>query len=131
MPAPFPEHNGLVTFCWACDEFTKDNGSTKVIPKTHLLRRHPNSQEIEECKGAIATECPAGDVPFDTADASLPLLHQLWEQAITPEFTCRFRWQTGTLAIWDNRCTMHYAHNDYAGCRRVMRRIPIEGDRPV
>jgi len=64
-------------------------------------------------------------------EESLPLLHQLWEHAITPEFTCRFRWQKGTLAIWDNRCTMHYAHNDYAGCRRVMRRIPIEGDRPV
>ncbi len=66
-----------------------------------------------------------------TEDESLPLLRQLWEHAITPEFTCRFRWQKGTLAIWDNRCTMHYAHNDYAGCRRVMRRIPIEGDRPV
>jgi taurine dioxygenase len=64
-------------------------------------------------------------------EESLPLLHQLWEHAITPEFTCRFRWRPGTLAIWDNRCTMHYAHNDYAGCRRVMRRIPIEGARPV
>lgn len=64
-------------------------------------------------------------------DDSLPLLRKLWDQAITPEFTCRFRWQPGTLAIWDNRCTMHYAHNDYAGCRRVMRRIAIEGERPV
>ena len=64
-------------------------------------------------------------------DESLPLLYELWEHAITPEFTCRFRWRPGTLAIWDNRCTMHYAHNDYAGCRRVMRRIAIEGERPV
>ena len=64
-------------------------------------------------------------------DESLPLLRRIWDHAITPEFTCRFRWQNGTLAIWDNRCTMHYAHNDYAGCRRVMRRIPIEGARPV
>jgi taurine dioxygenase len=66
-----------------------------------------------------------------TETESLPLLRQLWEHAITPEFTCRFRWRPGTLAIWDNRCTMHYAHNDYAGCRRMMRRIPIEGARPV
>ena len=62
---------------------------------------------------------------------SLPLLERLWAHAITPEFTCRFRWRPGTLAIWDNRCTMHYAHNDYAGCRRVMWRIAIEGERPV
>ncbi len=64
-------------------------------------------------------------------DESLPLLHELWERAITPEFTCRFSWEQGTLAIWDNRCCMHYAHNDYAGERRLLRRIAIEGDRPV
>jgi ectoine hydroxylase-related dioxygenase (phytanoyl-CoA dioxygenase family) len=64
MPAPFPVHNGLVTFCWACDEYTKEGGATKVIPKSHLHRRHPDAQEIEECKGAIAAECPAGTIPF-------------------------------------------------------------------
>ena len=64
MPAPFPVHNGLVTFCWACDEYTKAGGATKVIPKTHLHRRHPNAEEIAEFKGAIATECPAGSIPF-------------------------------------------------------------------
>jgi len=62
---------------------------------------------------------------------SLPLLRELWAHAVTPEFTCRLRWRPGTLALWDNRCTLHYAHNDYAGCRRVMRRIAIEGERPV
>ena len=67
----------------------------------------------------------------ETEEDSLPLLRELWRHAITPEFTCRFRWQPGTLALWDNRCAMHYAHNDYPGFRRVMRRIVIEGDRPV
>jgi taurine dioxygenase len=67
----------------------------------------------------------------ESEDESLPLLHELWRHAITPEFTCRFRWQTGTLALWDNRCTMHYAHNDYTGHRRVMHRIVVEGERPV
>ena len=64
MPAPFPVHNQLVTFCWACDEFTKAGGSTKVIPKSHLQRRHPSAEETTEEPGAIATACPAGTMVF-------------------------------------------------------------------
>ena len=47
-PAPFPVHNQMVTFCWACDEFSAEGGSTKVVPKSHLLRRHPNAEEVAE-----------------------------------------------------------------------------------
>lgn len=61
-PAPFPVHNQLVTFCWATDEFNEANGSTKVVPKAHLERRHPTVKEMQEEPGAIATECPAGSV---------------------------------------------------------------------
>lgn len=63
-PAPFPVHNQLVTFCWACDEYTAEGGSTKVIPKSHLLRRHPNAQEVAEEPGVVSTECPAGSIVF-------------------------------------------------------------------
>lgn len=63
-PAPFPGHNQLVTFCWACDEFTKAGGATMVVPKTHLNRRHPAPREVKQAQGAIAIECPAGSVPF-------------------------------------------------------------------
>jgi taurine dioxygenase len=59
-----------------------------------------------------------------------PILDFLAQHAIRPEFTCRFRWQPGSVAFWDNRCTMHYAMNDYVNYRRVMHRITIEGDRP-
>lgn len=63
-PAPFPVHNQLVTFCWACDEHTKEGGATKVIPGSHVHRRHPTPEEVAEFKGAIATKCPAGSIPF-------------------------------------------------------------------
>lgn len=53
-----------------------------------------------------------------------------YQMAIKPELTCRGHWQPGTLAMWDNRCVMHYAHNDYPASRRVMWRIVIEGEEP-
>lgn len=62
LPAPFPVHNQLLTLCWACDEFTEAGGCTKVIPRTHRLRRHPNEEEVASEPGAIPTECPAGSV---------------------------------------------------------------------
>lgn len=63
-------------------------------------------------------------------EESLPLLQQLVQHATRPEFCCRFRWQQGSIAFWDNRCTMHYACNDYQGMRREMHRITVAGPRP-
>jgi len=66
-----------------------------------------------------------------TEEESAPLLNYLWQHAVRPEFTCRFRWRKGSVAFWDNRCVQHNAINDYHGQRRVMHRVTIEGERPV
>ena len=66
-----------------------------------------------------------------TADESKPLLHYLFAHQVRPEFTCRFRWQPGSLALWDNRCVQHNPVNDYHGHRRRLHRITLQGDVPA
>lgn len=61
---------------------------------------------------------------------SSEILEKLFRHSTNEIFTCRLRWQKNTIAMWDNRCTMHLALNDYDGYRREMHRITIAGDRP-
>jgi len=63
-------------------------------------------------------------------EESAPLLGFLFAHQTRPEFTCRFRWEKGALAFWDNRCALHNPINDYHGFRRVMHRVTLAGDRP-
>jgi taurine dioxygenase len=65
-----------------------------------------------------------------TEAESAPLLAFLLAHGHRPEFTCRFRWATGSVAFWDNRCTKHLAVHDAGRFRRLMRRVQIAGDKP-
>ena len=65
-----------------------------------------------------------------TEEESAPLLAYLFRHQQRAEFTCRFVWQVGSLALWDNRSVLHNPVNDYHGFRRVMHRITLAGDRP-
>jgi taurine dioxygenase len=65
-----------------------------------------------------------------TEPESAPLLGFLFAHLIRPEFTCRYRWEPGSIAFWDNRCAQHNPINDYHGFRRVMHRVTLAGDRP-
>ncbi len=64
-------------------------------------------------------------------EESSSILNYLFKHQIKSEFTCRFKWEKGSLAIWDNRCTLHYPINDYQGKRRLMHRITFKGEKPI
>jgi taurine dioxygenase len=67
-------------------------------------------------------------VPPAEADAMLAFLFKHQDQ---PEFQCRWGWQTGDVAIWDNRATHHYAIADYGDEPRTIHRVTLEGEAPV
>jgi taurine dioxygenase len=56
------------------------------------------------------------------------LIDELNRHVVRPDFTCRFRWRRGSVAVLDNRCTLHYAANDYTGFARRMLRVELAGD---
>ena len=64
------------------------------------------------------------------ADESDALLRLLYEQSHVPEYQFRLRWKPGTIVLWDNPSTQHYAANDYYPNRRTMERVAVVGDRP-
>jgi taurine dioxygenase len=65
-----------------------------------------------------------------TEEESRPLLEFLFAHQVKPEFTCRFTWNVGDIAFWDNRCVLHNPVNDYHGHKRSMHRVTLKGDRP-
>ena len=65
-----------------------------------------------------------------TEEESAPILEYRFQHQVNPEFSCRFTWRKGSVALWDNRCTLHVGVNDYQGFGRQMHRITLAGERP-
>lgn len=88
-----------------------------------VVIRHPESGK------KVLYINPGHTIKFEgwTSKESMPLLHYLYAHVDQPEFTCRFNWQPGSIAIWDNRSTWHMAENDYQGQFRLMHRITLKG----
>ena len=99
----------------------------KYPPMVHpVVRTHPETKErLIYVNGAFTDHI----VDMDPEE-SRALLDTLYKTAWNPELQCRFRWEKGSMAFWDNRACQHFAASDYFPEVRVMERVTIAGDRP-
>ncbi|MBL4906802.1 MAG: TauD/TfdA family dioxygenase [Sneathiella sp.] len=91
-----------------------------------LVRIHPETGKKLLYINPVYTVRLKGMSEKDSSE----ILDKLFRHSINEIFTCRFRWRKNSVAMWDNRCVMHLALNDYDGHRREMHRVTIAGDRP-
>ncbi len=120
----------------APDVATQFTGSIKIDrnnPEADVETWHPAVCRHPDSGEAMLFISPTYTFRFGdmSVQQSQPILRDLYSHCTKPEFTCRFRWTPHTIAIWDNRCTMHYAVNDYDGYRRLLYRTTIEGHQPL
>ena len=100
-----------------------------------VVRTHPETGEKVLFVNAFTTHFTNFHTPenvrfgFDYAPGGSELLNYLIRQAAVPEYQVRWRWTTNSFAIWDNRCTQHYAVQDYWPAVRKMERAGIIGDK--
>lgn len=91
-----------------------------------IIRTHPETGR----KSIYAGLGHCARIRGMTKEESKVILEFINQFATRPEFVTRLQWQSDSLAMWDNRRLFHYALNDYAGQRRHMHRVTIQGDAP-
>jgi taurine dioxygenase len=103
-----------------------DKSQKAFVAEHPVVRTHPETGRKALYVSVAHTVCFKGWSEAESAG----LLAYLHQHQCKAEFTCRFQWQPGSIALWDNRAAMHFPVNDYHGYRRVMHRITLQGDRP-
>jgi taurine dioxygenase len=101
-----------------------------------VVRTHPETGEKILFVNAFTTHFINYHTPQnvrfgqDVNPGASLLLNYLISQACVPEFQVRFRFRRNSVAIWDNRCTQHYAVQDFWPAVRNLERAGIIGDVP-
>jgi taurine dioxygenase len=117
------------------DDITE--GLKKEVPfgVSHpILRTHPETGKTAlYFNGGFLRHESLYDNRTDEAldvNESKEIVSFLQQQHGRPEYVCRFKWEPGSIAFWDNRAVQHYAASDYYPHNRLLRRVTVSGDRP-
>ena len=113
--------------------FAKRLGKTaEDLREKYPLQEHPVVRTHPETgrRGLYVNTAFTSHIKGLSEEESAWLLQHLYSFARIPEHQCRFRWQEGSIAFWDNRACQHYAASDYFPARRAMERVTIAGDKP-
>ena len=105
----------------------RDTSKDNLVGIHPVIRTHPETGK----KALYVNQAHSCHFQGWSMEESNGLLNFLYAHQIRQEFQCRHVWHQGDLAIWDNRCTLHYPVNDYHGHRRLLHRITLKGDKPV
>jgi taurine dioxygenase len=101
-----------------------------------VVRTHPETGQKVLFVNAFTTHFTNFHTPAnvrfgqDANPGGALLLNYLISQAYVPEYQVRFKFRRNSVAIWDNRCTQHYAVQDFWPAVRNLERAGIVGDRP-
>ncbi len=91
-----------------------------------VVRTHPKSGR----KALFVNPSFTTRIEGMTTDESKALLQMLYHHQQRPEFQVRWQWSSNAIALWDNRCTQHFALWDYWPQERKGHRVTIKGEQP-
>jgi len=99
------------------------HGRPEVMTVHPVVRQHP----VTGHKSLFVNQHFTRRIVELSREESDHLLTYLTRWIGREQFTLRYRWQAGTIAMWDNRCTQHKVLNDFNE-ERVIQRVTVMGD---
>jgi alpha-ketoglutarate-dependent sulfate ester dioxygenase len=117
------------------DAASANSAYSKRINDNLLVAIHPvvRVHPVTGAKGLFVNPGFTSHVVDTSPRESRAILDLLYSEITRPEYTVRFRWEPGSVAVWDNRATSHLAPRDieHLDLQRTLHRVTVIGDVPV
>ena len=106
--------------------YAKAQAARTMVSNHPLVTRHPETSEPMLFASPVFLKSIVGLSARDSES----LLEKLWRHLVRPEYTVRFSWRNGDVAVWDNRSTAHVAPTDIYATEfnRQLYRVTLLGE---
>jgi len=101
------------------------HGKPEMASVHPVVRIHPETDR----RSLLVNEHFTKRIVELSHDESEAILNYLTRWSVSEQFTVRYNWSPGAVAIWDNRCTQHSVVHDFVG-ERIIQRVTVLGDDP-